>query len=175
LAADPTVLLMDEPFSAIDPIARARLQEEFLRLQRAVRKTVVMVTHDIDEAVRLADRIAVLRQGGRLQQYADPATLLAAPANEFVADFVGGDRSLRRLAVTPLTARDVLPFATAGVPRPDSPDGLPSVGLNATLQDALAALLQQESGWIIVRDGDALVGVLTPDAVHAALLRARPK
>jgi osmoprotectant transport system ATP-binding protein len=178
LAADPAVLLMDEPFSAIDPIARARLQEEFLRLQREVRKTVVMVTHDIDEAVRLADRIAVLRQGGELQQYASPATLLAAPANDFVADFVGGDRSLRRLAVTPVEAQDVLPFSAVGMPQPlsakDTPEGVPIVSLDATLKDAFAALLQNESGWVAVRDGDTLLGVLTPGALHAALLRHTP-
>ncbi len=111
LAADPPVLLMDEPFAAVDPIARARLQDEFLRLQERGRKTIVFVTHDIDEAVRLGDRIAVLRQGGQLEQYADPATLLGAPANDFVADFVGSDRGLRRLAV-PTSTR-----ATSSSPR----------------------------------------------------------
>ncbi|MDP9241372.1 MAG: ATP-binding cassette domain-containing protein, partial [Actinomycetota bacterium] len=84
LAAEPIVLLMDEPFSAIDPIARDRLQAEFLRLQAEVRKTVVFVTHDIEEAVRLGDRIAVFSQGGKLEQYADPATLLGTPATDFV-------------------------------------------------------------------------------------------
>ena len=100
LAADPPVLLMDEPFSAIDPIARDRLQAEFLRVQAAVRKTIVFVTHDIDEAVRLGDRIAVFRQGGVLEQYDTPAAVLGDPATPFVADFVGADRGLRRLAVT---------------------------------------------------------------------------
>ncbi len=100
LAADPPVLLMDEPFSAIDPIARGRLQSEFLRVQAKVRKTIVFVTHDIDEAVRLGDRIAVFRQGGVLEQYDTPATVLGAPATPFVADFVGADRALRLLAVT---------------------------------------------------------------------------
>ncbi|HLV58814.1 MAG TPA: ATP-binding cassette domain-containing protein, partial [Natronosporangium sp.] len=95
LAADPVVLLMDEPFSAVDPIARGRLQEEFLRLQREVRKTVVLVTHDLDEAVRLGDRIAVLSQGGRLEQYAEPAQLLGEPATPFVREFVGTDRGIR--------------------------------------------------------------------------------
>ena len=89
LAADPPVLLMDEPFGAVDPVARDRLQAEFLRLQEQVRKTVVFVTHDIDEAIRLGDRIAVMREGGHLEQYADPSTLLSEPATEFVADFVG--------------------------------------------------------------------------------------
>ncbi len=107
LAADPLVLLMDEPFSAIDPIARDRLQGEFLRLQSEVRKTIVFVTHDVEEAVRLGDRIAVLSQGGKLEQYADPATLLGAPANDFVADFVGSDRGLKRLAVTAIDPSDL--------------------------------------------------------------------
>src|SRR5262249_8154971 len=107
LAADPLVLLMDEPFSAIDPIARDRLQAEFLRLQAEVRKTVVFVTHDVEEAVRLGDRIAVLSQGGRLEQYADPASVLGSPASSFVADFVGADRGLKRLAVTPIEGADL--------------------------------------------------------------------
>ena len=107
LAADPPVLLMDEPFSAIDPVARDRLQAEFLRVQATVRKTVVLVTHDIDEAVRLGDRIAVFRQGGVLEQYDAPATVLGSPATPFVADFVGADRGLRRLAVTPIDPADL--------------------------------------------------------------------
>src|SRR5215207_6910292 len=86
LAADPVVLLMDEPFSAIDPIARARLQEEFLRVQAEVRKTIVFVTHDVDEAVRLGDRIAVLSEGGVLEQYDPPGALLDRPVNDFVAE-----------------------------------------------------------------------------------------
>lgn len=107
LAADPPVLLMDEPFSAIDPIARDRLQAEFLRVQAAVRKTIVFVTHDIDEAVRLGDRIAVFRQGGVLEQLDTPATVLGTPATPFVADFVGADRGLRRLAVTGIDTEDL--------------------------------------------------------------------
>jgi osmoprotectant transport system ATP-binding protein len=107
LAADPPVLLMDEPFGAVDPIARDRLQAQFRTIQAKLDKTVLFVTHDIDEAVRLADRIAVLSTGGRLEQFADPATVLGAPANEFVADFVGADRGLRRLSVTPIEATDL--------------------------------------------------------------------
>jgi osmoprotectant transport system ATP-binding protein len=99
LAADPLVMLMDEPFGAIDPINRERLQNEFLRLQAEIRKTVLFVTHDIDEAIKIGDRIAVMRQGGRVQQYATPAELLMAPANEFVEDFVGADRALKRLSL----------------------------------------------------------------------------
>jgi len=99
LAADPLVMLMDEPFGAIDPINRERLQNEFLRLQAEIQKTVLFVTHDIDEAIKMGDRIAVMREGGRVEQYATPAELLMAPANEFVEDFVGADRALKRLAL----------------------------------------------------------------------------
>jgi osmoprotectant transport system ATP-binding protein len=97
LAADPTLLLMDEPFGAIDPITRGRLQEEFGRLQRELRKTVVFVTHDIDEALKLGDRIAVLKPGGVLAQYATPDELVRAPADAFVEEFVGADRMIERL------------------------------------------------------------------------------
>jgi osmoprotectant transport system ATP-binding protein len=99
LAVDPPLMLMDEPFGAIDPINRERLQNEFLRLQREIRKTVVFVTHDIDEAIKMGDRIAVLKQGGKLAQYAPPAELLMYPADRFVEDFVGADRALKRLAL----------------------------------------------------------------------------
>ena len=99
LAADPPLLLMDEPFGAIDPINRERLQNEFLRLQRQIRKTIVFVTHDIDEAIKIGDRIAILKKGGKLAQYATPAELLAYPADRFVEDFVGADRALKRLAL----------------------------------------------------------------------------
>jgi osmoprotectant transport system ATP-binding protein len=99
LAADPPVMLMDEPFGAIDPINRERLQNEFLRLQAEIKKTVLFVTHDIDEAIKMGDRIAVMRDGGRVEQYATPAELLMAPATRFVEDFVGADRALKRLAL----------------------------------------------------------------------------
>jgi osmoprotectant transport system ATP-binding protein len=105
LAADPLVMLMDEPFGAIDPINRERLQNEFLRLQAEIRKTVLFVTHDIDEAIKMGDRIAIMREGGRVEQYATPAELLMAPANEFVEDFVGADRALKRLAL--MRVRDI--------------------------------------------------------------------
>jgi osmoprotectant transport system ATP-binding protein len=105
LAADPRVMLMDEPFGAIDPITRERLQNEFLRLQGEIRKTVLFVTHDIDEAIKMGDRVAVLKAGGRLAQYATPAELLMDPADEFVEDFVGADRALKRLAL--MRVRDI--------------------------------------------------------------------
>jgi osmoprotectant transport system ATP-binding protein len=99
LAVDPPLMLMDEPFGAIDPINRERLQNEFLRLQREIRKTVVFVTHDIDEAIKMGDRIAILKRGGKLAQYAPPAELLMSPQDRFVEDFVGADRALKRLSL----------------------------------------------------------------------------
>ena len=161
LAADPVVLLMDEPFSAVDPIVRARLQEEFRKLQAAVRKTIVLVTHDLDEAVRLGDRIAVLSSGGVLEQYAEPATLLGSPASGFVREFVGADRGIRQLAVTPVTAK----LLSAGAPA----DGLPQLLLGASCYDALAAMLTAGTDRVLVTDpGGQPQGILTRDAIFTA-------
>lgn len=107
LAVDPPVMLMDEPFGAIDPINRTRLQNEFLRLQAEIGKTVLFVTHDVDEAIKMGDRIAVLRKGGELAQFATPSELLASPADRFVEDFVGSDRALKRLSLIPITEVDL--------------------------------------------------------------------
>ncbi|MGH2923311.1 MAG: ABC transporter ATP-binding protein [Solirubrobacterales bacterium] len=116
LAADPPLMLMDEPFGAIDPINRERLQNEFLRLQAELHKTVLFVTHDIDEAIKMGDRVAVLKQGGVLAQYATPAELLMAPAGDFVEDFVGADRALKRLALMRVSDVDLwqAPLAFVG-------------------------------------------------------------
>ena len=116
LAADPPVMLMDEPFGAIDPINRERLQNEFLRLQAEIRKTIIFVTHDIDEAIKMGDRIAIMREGGKLAQYATPAELLMAPADSFVEDFVGSDRALKRLALLRVSDIDLwqAPLAHVG-------------------------------------------------------------
>ena len=150
LAADPPVLLMDEPFSAIDPIARDRLQAEFLRVQEQVRKTIVFVTHDIDEAVRLGDRIAVFRQGGVLEQYDTPAAVLGAPATPFVADFVGADRGLRRLAVTGIDPAEL-----------DSP---PVVARGDSAAQARTALAAADARYGLVLDaGERLVGWVGAD------------
>ncbi len=143
LAADPLVLLMDEPFSAVDPLARERLQTEFLRLQRELGTTVVLVTHDVDEAVRLGDRIAVLRDGGHLEQYADPATVLGAPATPFVADFVGADRAVKRLSVTTIDTSRLESF--------DGPVSR-SVPVGSDLGSALAVLLDADDGRVEVLD-----------------------
>ncbi len=116
LAANPGVMLMDEPFGAVDPINRERLQNEFLRLQAEVRKTILFVTHDIDEAIKMGDRIAILRERGRLAQYATPAELLMAPADDFVEDFVGADRALKRLSLMRVSDIDLweAPLAYVG-------------------------------------------------------------
>jgi osmoprotectant transport system ATP-binding protein len=108
LAADPPVMLMDEPFGAVDPIRRDRLQNEFLRLQQVVRKTVIFVTHDVDEAIKMADRIAILQRGGILAQYDTPAAILAGPASEFVERFVGADRGLKRLSLARVRDLEVI-------------------------------------------------------------------
>ena len=115
LAVDPPLMLMDEPFGAIDPINRERLQNEFLRLQKELRKTIVFVTHDIDEAIKMGDRIAILQEGGILAQYATPAELLMYPANKFVEDFVGADRALKRLALQRVRDIDLWKAATVRI------------------------------------------------------------
>jgi osmoprotectant transport system ATP-binding protein len=139
LGGDPTVLLMDEPFSAVDPVVRERLQSEFLRLQETVRKTIVFVTHDIEEAVRIGDRIAVMSHGGRVEQFATPADLLGRPANAFVADFVGADRGLKRLAVTGIDVADL--------------EHPPVVKADDDLADARAAMERADARWAVVLDG----------------------
>ena len=164
LGADPPVLLMDEPFGAIDPVTRHRLQEEFIELQRRMRKTVVFVTHDMDEAVLLADRIAILSEGGRLEQYATPGEVLGAPATEFVARFVGADRSLRRLAVVPLKREDAEPGTGERSAR--------AVSVGDTLRDAMVAILDAPDGVVSVVEGDELIGVLRLDSVHRAARRS---
>src|SRR5205823_13734051 len=107
LAADPPVMLMDEPFAAVDPIVRARLQDQFLDIQRRLRKTIVFVTHDIDEAIKMADRITIMNIGGIIEQYAPPEEILRAPANDFVKEFVGAERGLKRLALIKVSQIDV--------------------------------------------------------------------
>jgi osmoprotectant transport system ATP-binding protein len=160
LAADPPVLLMDEPFGAVDPVTRARLQDEFLRLQQSLRRTVVLVTHDIDEALRLGDRLAVLATGGRLEQYGTPAEVLARPATPFVADFVGAGRTLRRL--------DLL-SATDALGPPDTRGDGPAVARDATLADVMAALLTGDAPGVQVVENGSVLGVVTLDSIRAAL------
>jgi osmoprotectant transport system ATP-binding protein len=173
LAADPPLMLMDEPFGAIDPINRARLQDEFLALQQQVRKTVVFVTHDIDEAIKMGDRIAILREGGVLAQYDTPSEILTRPADEFVAQFVGADRALKRLSLTTLaelpllapgTADGGVNGALAGAPADARP--LPR---ETTVHDALSQLLSA-GGPLQVTDGEGRVlGLVTLAQVQQLL------
>jgi osmoprotectant transport system ATP-binding protein len=161
LAADPPLMLMDEPFGAIDPITRERLQDEFLRLHGELRKTVIFVTHDIDEAIKMGDRIAILQQGGRLAQYDTPDAILAAPASDFVARFVGQDRGLKRLSLATLGDLELEPL-----------DGHrePSAPLETSLRDALSLMLTNDGEPLVAVDGDGRpVGVATLGAVSRAL------
>ncbi|MFE7132284.1 ABC transporter ATP-binding protein [Streptomyces sp. NPDC057638] len=185
LAADPPVLLMDEPFGAVDPLVRAQLQDELLRLQRELGKTIVFVTHDIDEAVRLGDLIAVFRTGGRLVQCAPPAELLARPADDFVAGFLGAERGLKLLSLSPVADlpqrpapaggrwelvldgagrplgwRDTLAPGTVPLPLRPLRD---TDSLLAALDESLAS----PTGLVArVDSGGALTGVTTREAVH---------
>jgi osmoprotectant transport system ATP-binding protein len=163
LAADPPLMLMDEPFGAIDPINRSRLQDEFLRLQERVRKTVVFVTHDIDEAIKMGDRIAILREGGRLAQYDTPAEILTNPADEFVASFVGADRALKRLGLSTLEEVTLL------APNGDRPTDH-RVAVTATVRDALSALLAGGGAPLtVVDDGGEIVGLATLELIGGLL------
>jgi osmoprotectant transport system ATP-binding protein len=155
LAADPPLMLMDEPFGAIDPINRGRLQDEFLALQHKVRKTVVFVTHDVDEAIKMGDRIAILREGGVLAQYDTPAAILSRPADEFVARFVGADRAIKRLALTAVADLDlVAPNGLLGAA------GAQRVPPTTSAKDALSMLLLSGGQPLLVVDGQERVGGL---------------
>jgi osmoprotectant transport system ATP-binding protein len=157
LAANPALMLMDEPFGAIDPIVRARLQDEFLRLQQELRKTVVFVTHDVDEAIKVGDRIAILREGGRLAQYDTPQQILEHPVDDFVADFVGQDRALKALSLRNLGDLELAPVTG---------DGLPRLPADATLRDALALLVAERRDALIVTASDgSQLGVATREDI----------
>ncbi|NJC73660.1 betaine/proline/choline family ABC transporter ATP-binding protein [Planosporangium thailandense] len=158
LAADPPVMLMDEPFGATDPITRLRLQDEFLRLQRELRKTIIFVTHDFEEAIKLGDRIAVLRERSHIAQYDTPANILARPADEYVASFVGGDATLKRLALHTVGEIDG---------EPGAPADLPGVAPTATLREALDVMVARGSDRISV-DGTVVTFAQLSAAVRAA-------
>ena len=147
MAADPPIMLMDEPFGAIDPIARDRLQNDFLRLHHQVRKTVIFVTHDIDEAIKMGDRIAIMRDG-HLVQMATADDLLAAPADDFVASFVGADRGLKRLRVRSLSDIELDPPPADG----DPPE--PKIDRDTSLHYALSMMLAEGTTRLSVVDGD---------------------
>ncbi|MBV8991691.1 MAG: ATP-binding cassette domain-containing protein [Solirubrobacterales bacterium] len=197
LAADPPLMLMDEPFGAIDPITRERLQNEFLRLQEDIRKTIVFVTHDIDEAIKMGDRIAILREGGVLVQFDTPEHILAEPADDFVARFVGLDRGLKRLALTNLShltlqAAECLPDGTSARGRADpgrvvfvddrgrpvgrlgadgEPEPIGPIGdPNTSLRDALSLIMSDGNRPLVVVDGDGMVAGLAKVEVIAGAL-----
>lgn len=165
LAADPPVLLMDEPFGAVDPLTRDRLQREFLAIHRRLGKTVVFVTHDIDEAVRLGDRIAIMREG-RLVQYDTPERVLAYPADEFVGGFVGSERALKRLSLGRVAS--VMEPATA---QAASGSGVPSVSKGADLREALAEILESGEESVAVTEDGLVVGTLTLDGLMSHFQR----
>ncbi|HEV3130547.1 MAG TPA: ABC transporter ATP-binding protein [Acidimicrobiales bacterium] len=213
LGGDPPVLLMDEPFAAVDPIARLRLQEQLLDLQRQLKKTIVFVTHDIEEAAKLGDRIVVLSKGGVLEQYDSPAEVLGRPATPFVADFIGADRGVQLLAVVPIEPDDLFhpPAVLPGVTMLDAraqaagadirwavvvdadqhlcgwieldPTATGSVGdhlvpfdvqvpLGTSLRAAFGEMLQHDVRWVPVIEDGRYLGVLTPNAIHAAMRRS---
>jgi len=197
LAADPPLMLMDEPFAAVDPIVRERLQNEFLRLQADLAKTILFVTHDIDEAIKMGDLVAVMQAGGVLAQFAPPEDLLGQPASDFVARFVGADRGLKRLSL--MRVRDLPPHpAVTAKPGDDAADARrriladqravptsgtltaddaaamsPLFGPETTLKDALSMLLDNEvqAGIEVDRTGRA-IGLVTAQDIAAA---ARPE
>ncbi|HLW18057.1 MAG TPA: betaine/proline/choline family ABC transporter ATP-binding protein [Actinomycetota bacterium] len=144
LAVDPPVMLMDEPFAAVDPIIRARLQDQFLDIQRRLRKTIVFVTHDIDEAIKLADRIAILNIGAKVEQYAPPEEILRAPASDFVSRFVGAERGLKRLALISVADVEIEPG--------------PVVQRTASQDEARRAMREAGTEWVVVLEGEKLLG-----------------
>jgi osmoprotectant transport system ATP-binding protein len=163
LAVDPPLMLMDEPFGALDPITRDRLQLEFLRLHEEVRKTVIFVTHDIDEAIKLGDRIAILREGGHLAQYDTPDRILAHPADEFVERFVGADRGLKRLALRRLEEIELEPLNGAPPDAPQAPG-------STTLRDALSLMMSEGADPLVVVDADGTpIGLLSVARVGRVL------
>jgi osmoprotectant transport system ATP-binding protein len=163
LAANPPLMLMDEPFGAIDPITRERLQDEFLRLHHELRKTVIFVTHDIDEAIKMGNRIAILHSGGILAQYDTPDEILANPASEFVERFVGADRGLKRLALRTMGDVELEPTTSGAT-------GAPHVKLTTTLRDALSLMLTEGAHEVVVEDDSAEpVGVLSLQRVSDLL------
>lgn len=152
LAADPPVMLMDEPFGAVDPIVRARLQDQFLDIQDRLKKTIVFVTHDIDEAIKMADRIAILNVGGTLEQYDTPKEILRKPANGFVEEFIGSERGLKRLALIKVNEIRV--------------EEGPVVSPEDTVQRALKVMDEFGTSWASVVDGGELLGWVDAGTMH---------
>jgi osmoprotectant transport system ATP-binding protein len=203
---------MDEPFGAVDPIVRAHLQDELLALQQRLHKTIALVTHDIDEAIKLGDRVAILSEGGHLEQYGSPAEILREPANPFVADFLGTDRGIKRLSLIPISDLDLetgpvvdrsashaeavataLEYGTdwVAVGRGKIVEGwirvasIPSEGVesvevepfltrldrNATLKEALDAVVSSHTSVAAVFDGNEMLGMVTAAAISREILQ----
>ena len=165
MAADPPIMLMDEPFGAVDPITRERLQDEFLNIQENIKKTIIFVTHDIDEAIKLGDKIAILKQGGFLAQYDTPENILSKPNSEFVASFVGSDRILKRLSLVRVGELE-LELANNGT------EDLPRISERLTVRDALSEIIGSGSTkGVVEKDGERRL--LTMDAIEALSRGAR--
>jgi osmoprotectant transport system ATP-binding protein len=161
LAADPPVMLMDEPFGATDPLTREKLQAEFVRLQAEIGKTIIFVTHDFEEAITLGDRIAVLSDRSRIEQFDTPANILARPANDYVASFIGQGAALKRLALIPIEDVSLAPAGGGGVP---------AVAQHASVRDALDLLVLTGAPCVDVTDAEGRrIGSLDHAAVSAAL------
>ncbi len=167
LAADPPLMLMDEPFGAVDPIVRERLQNELLRLQEQLAKTIVFVTHDIDEAIKMGDLVAVMQVGGVLAQFGPPAEILGSPASDFVARFVGADRGLKRLSLARVSDLEIQPLPDGGIAgRP----GQPVLQPRTTLKDALSQMLDADvSAGVVVDRDERVLGQVTYEQIAAAL------
>jgi osmoprotectant transport system ATP-binding protein len=165
LGADPPILLMDEPFGAIDRITRERLQHEFINIQRSLRKTVVFVTHDIDEAVLVGDRICLLEMQARVAQYDTPEAILTRPASQYVSDFLGSETLARRMSVVTIDPRTL---DRLGEPRP----GEPRIKLATPLTEAFAAALVSPTERAAVFDGDRYIGAFTATSLLESLRRA---
>jgi len=166
LGADPPILLMDEPFGAVDRITRERLQNEFINIQRSMRKTVVFVTHDIDEAVMVGDRICLLKMQAEIAQYDTPERILTRPASEYVAEFLGRERLVRRMSVVQIDPSTLEPSRTGPAA------GEPRVQLSSNLTEAFAAALASPTEHAAVFDGDRYVGTFTAKSLLEALRRA---
>jgi osmoprotectant transport system ATP-binding protein len=163
LAADPALMLMDEPFGAIDAITRTGLQDEMARLQQTLKKTILFVTHDVEEALRLGDMIVVMRDG-RIIQHGTPLSVLTQPADPFVHDLLGADDMVRQLGL--LRVEETMEAIPDGVRRVDGP----TIGRHDDLRHALSLLLRTEANILTVMDGERAVGTLTLDQIHRAVL-----
>ena len=169
LGADPPILLMDEPFGAVDRITRERLQREFISIQRRMRKTVIFVTHDIDEAVMVGDRICLLKMQAEVAQYDTPDAILTRPASDYVRDFLGRDRLVRRMSIEPVQP-DALEHPAGGPARDE-----PHVQVTSTLSEAFASALASPTERAAVFDGERYIGAFTATSLLESLRRGRPE